>query len=212
MQRIRYSLYSILAITVSTIIILVMTLSLSYNYIDTKNKLITNLAVDSQTILTRLQKSILPFVESYSVNEYEKLFLNEMNNKNIFAIVVEDYNMGTVLGTKTFITGKIRDKNWSVKEYEASPLNTKNLENSFFTQEVFVTSFDDKHLATITIYFTDKFIQSELKMLIEKSIFITFLISIILIFFLFIFIKKLILNPISQIIDTISHHDSMGIP
>ncbi|MDB2405307.1 PAS domain-containing sensor histidine kinase [Arcobacteraceae bacterium] len=189
-----------------------MTVFLTYNYFDTKNKLILNIEANSKTTIERFKKSILPFIESYSINEYEKLTLNEMNDQNILAIVIEDYNMGNILTQEFFITGMIRNKDKNIITYEKNKENTDILNDSFFNHDTVVNSYEDKKLAKITIYFTDKYINQELNELIKRSILITIIISIILVILLFILIKKFILNPMNKIIKQVSKHDSMGIP
>lgn len=50
-----------------------------------------------------------------------------MEYQSIFAIVVEDYKMGNILGKKFFISGKIRDKKWNIQDFD--PNNKQHMES-----------------------------------------------------------------------------------
>jgi len=58
--------------------------------------------------------SLVPFIESYSLEEYKKLIKNEMGDPDILAIIIKDNQMGNILGKNDFYTGIIRDSNWHI--------------------------------------------------------------------------------------------------
>lgn len=213
MKNKNYSLYSILGIIVTSVVVTVISILLTFNYLTTKTQLTTELQEQSEITLNRIKNSIAPFIESYSMNDYEKLLINEMNDKTIVAIVVDDYFSANILGKKHFYNGKIRDTNWSIITYDT--LNTQHnekLKNVFLETSDFTVSSNLKKIGKVSIYYTNNFLNAELDTLVQKSIMAVFVISFILILILFIAINKLILDPIHKITDTLSIQNTHGIP
>ena len=213
MKNNNHSLYSILGIIVTSVVVTVMSILLTYNYLTTKTKLTAQLKEKSQITLNRIQNSIAPFIESYSMNDYEKLLINEMNDKTITAIIVDDYFAANILGKDDFYNGKVRDQNWNIITYDiTNDIHNINLKNAFINTSGFSVSSNLKKLGKVSIYYTDTFLNAELDALIQKSFVIIFVISFILILILFVSINKLILQPIQKIGDTLSHQNQQGIP
>ena len=213
MKNNNHSLYSILGIIVTSVVVTVMSILLTYNYLTTKTKLTAQLKEKSQITLNRIQNSIAPFIESYSMNDYEKLLINEMNDKTITAIIVDDYFAANILGKEDFYNGKVRDQNWNIITYDiTNDIHNINLKNAFINTSGFSVSSNLKKLGKVSIYYTDTFLNAELDALIQKSFVIIFVISFILILILFVSINKLILQPIQKIGDTLSHQNQQGIP
>jgi len=204
----QYSLYLIIATVVLTVVISVMSISLTYNYYNTKDKLINNLHKESLITLNRLKNSIAPFISSYSINEYEKLIINEMSNENILSIVVEDYYAANVIGQNAFFVAKTRDKNWNTIDYNPS---TKILDGYFSIDES-VINYNGKELGKIKIYFTDKFLLEEIKLLIINNIIISIIISLFLILSLFFAIHIFLLQPINKMILSLADKNEKGLP
>jgi PAS domain S-box-containing protein len=207
------SLYTTLGIIVVAVVFVVMLSFLTYHYHNTHKKLFEELQTQSYVSLMRLSDTIVPFIESYSINEYEKLLLHEMSNEDIYAIVVEDYYMGAVVGSNIFYSGKVRDNIWTPIQYNHNDKKHHlQIKQSFYFVESILQSSKGKVLGKITLYYSDKFMNKELSSLIKKSIFITFLVALVLIVVLFFTIKKYILQPIETIIETISNQDQDGLP
>ena len=207
------SLYSILGIIVTSVVVTVMSILLTYNYLTTKTQLTKELQEKSEISLNRINNSIAPFIESYSMNDYEKLLINEMNDKTIVAIVVDDYYSANVLGKENFYNGKIRDKNWNITSFDIkNNIHITKLKNVFLYSSDFALSSNLQKLGKVSIYYTDTFLIEELDALIQKSIITVFVISGILIIILFVSINKLILQPIQKIVDTLSVQNKQGIP
>jgi len=201
----KQSIYVTLGIIIISTVLIIMSIQSTYTYIATKKKMIQDMKHSSKITISSLQKNVANHVESYSVNEYEKLVLNEMGYKSIFAIIVEDYNMGKILGRGSFISAKIRDANLNIIDF--NPKNSEHIkqidESYYFDKQDLVSSLGDK-LGTITIYSSDHFMNIELNNIIIGTLIKTVLISILLTLSLFITIRIFILKPLSNIIQVIS--------
>lgn len=207
------SLYIILGIIVTSVVVTVMSILLTYNYFTTKTHLTNELKNKSEISLNRITNSISPFIESYSMNDYEKLLINEMNDKTIIAIIVNDYNAANILGKENFHNGKIRDNKWNTITYQIN--NTKHnndIKTSYLDVSNVILSSNSKKIGTVSIYYTDIFLKKELDLLIEKSLITVFVVSFILIGILFITINRLVFQPIQRIMQTLSTQDQQGIP
>ncbi|OOZ35805.1 ATP-binding protein [Solemya velesiana gill symbiont] len=152
-------------------------------------------------------------IMSYAVNEYDKLVFTEMERRNNFAIVVEDYNMGKIIGRKAYISGKIRDAEGNIIDYSSeNSEQNRQLEQCFYSDRHEITDPSGEKLGTISIYITDDEMNRELNEIIVRTTIDTIAISLVLILALFITIRRFLLTPLSHIVTTINHSDVDGIP
>jgi PAS domain S-box-containing protein len=190
-----------------------MSLNSAYSYINTKDKIINNMKNNSEITILSLNDNIKDMIASYSVNEYNNLILNEIKRRDIFAIIINDYNMGKIIGEKTLVSGKIKNSDDKVINYLIDNKEQNNaLENCFYSNTYNITSEEGKELGSISIYITDESMNKELNSIIISNLQNSIIISITLIFFLFITIQTFILRPISDIVETIKQRDKDGIP
>ena len=190
-----------------------MSVQATYSYISTKNKIIEEMKHSSKQTIGSLKKNITNLMASYAINEYDNIIQNEMEHWTHFSIVVEDYNMGKILGEKSFISGKIRDVKGNIINFNANDKEQfKQLEACYYSdRDDIVTSLGQK-LGTITIYISDRTLNRELNDIITGTIVNSIALSLILIISLFITIRLFILKPVSNIISVISNSDEDGIP
>ncbi len=208
----KYSLYLTLGLAIIVTVTLIMSINAGYNYVHTKSKIIENMKEDSRTIVLSLQSNITNLIASYAINEYDKLIANEIKQRDIFAIIVEDYNMGRILGKKAYISGKLKDSNEQVIDYDIKDTAiNKQLENIFYS-DMFDIVLDGKKLGKISIYITDSTMNEELTNIIKTTLKHTIVISILLILSLFIVLRSFIFRPLANIIDEIQRSDKDGIP
>ena len=213
MKQRKYSLYLALGLIIFTIVIAIMVVNLSFSYINTKNKTVENMKNSSKTTILSVKDNIENHIEAYAVNEYNKLIYNEITRKDIFAIIIDDYNMGKILGETALTTGKIKNQKLEVIDYDPTDDNhISDLENCFYSDTYNITSDSGKKLGTISIYITDDRMKNELNEIIVENIKNTVILSLFLILSLFIAIRIFILKPIHDIIQTISKRDENGMP
>ena len=206
------SIYLILGVIIVTTVIVIMTINFLYTYNDTKNKIIADIKSNSKTTILSLKENIRGMIDSYLINEYTKIVLNEMERSDILAIIIYDYNMGKIMGKSSYISGKIRNEDSSIIDYiSENEKQNKSLENSFYNENYDIVS--NEHLiGKVSIYFSDKEMNKQLTSIIKENLRNTLIISFLLILVLFYFIKLFVLKPISDIIDVITLSDDDGIP
>lgn len=213
MKNTKQSLYTKLVIIIIFTVTITMGFHATYNYINTKNRIINEIKENSKETIISLKSNITNLLASYAVNEYENLILNEVKNKDIFAIVIKDYNMGKLLGEESYITGKIKRNHKKIINYDfQSAAQNIELNSSFYMKSYDIYNTNNEKIGILSLYISDKKMNKELNKIILESVTNTIIISILLILFLFISIRLFILKPISNIIETISNKDNDGIP
>ena len=212
LQKPKQSLFLVLGLIIVLTVMVGMASHATHSYISTKNRLIADMKKSSEHTIETLKSNLAHLIASYAVNEYNNLILNELKHKNIFAIVIEDYNMGNIMGKISDISGKIRDNSGEIIDYDhTNEKHKKQLENCYYSKVYDIENKKEK-LGKISIYISDTTMQKELKEIIFTNIQITFGISLFLIFVLFFTIKWVVLKPIFQIIQTIDNSSKDGIP
>ena len=212
LQKPKQSLFLVLGLIIVLTVMFGMATHATHSYISTKSRLIEDMKKSSEHTVEALKSNLEHLIASYAVNEYNNLILNELKHKNIFAIVIEDYNMGNILGKSSDVSGKIRNTQDEIIDYNPSYYeHNKQLEDCFYSK-VYDVNRNNEKLGRITIYISDATMKKELKEIIFTNIQITFGISLFLIFVLFFTIKWVVLKPIFQIIQTIDNSSTDGIP
>jgi len=207
------SIYVTLGIIIITTVSIIMSIDSTYIYLDKKNKIIEDMKQSSKKTIVSLQKNITDLIESYAINEYDKLIFNEMEHQGSSAIIVEDYNMGKILGEKSFLSGKIRDADGKIVDYDPkNSKQSKQLSTCYYSNKQEITTASGGKLGNITVYFSNSSMNKELKKIIVGSVMNLILISLLLTLFLFIIIRFFILKPLSDIITIIKNSDNDGIP
>ncbi|WP_052502794.1 PAS domain-containing sensor histidine kinase [Halarcobacter anaerophilus] len=207
------SLYKILSIMIVFVIVVIMFIYSVYNYTVTKSSLIKELKYNSDTAILQLKNVVAPFIESYSITEYEKIINSYMGYKDIFAIIIEDYKMSEITGNKAlFITGKIRNKDWEVINYKPSEESKKAFKRIFYSKSQDIVNSKGIKIGKIYIYSSTHFVNFKLEKIVVHSIVITLLISLLLILALYYILRTFVLKPISDIIGSIKNKDKNAIP
>ena len=212
-KKYKQSLYITLGIIIISTVTVIMAVQASYSYISTKNKIIEEMKQSSKLTINSLKKNVTNLMASYAINEYENLIQNEMEHQSHFSIVLEDYNMGKILGKKSFVSGKIRDADWNIINFDSENTEqVKQLEACFYSDEDIIITPLGQKVGNITIYISDNILNRELNKIISGTVINAIAISLILIFSLLITIRFFILKPVSNIISAINDSDEDGIP
>lgn len=207
------SLFITLGIIIISTVVIIMSFDLAYKFIITKNQITENIQQSSRMSTASLQKNIVNLIASYSVNEYDNIVFTEMTLRDNFAIVIEDYNMGKIIGQPSYISGKIRDSKWNIIDYDPENIEHNRLINeSYYSKKTDITGVSGEKLATIGIYVSDRSMSESLNNIVIESIINTVALTFLLIFTLFITIRRFVLKPLSKIIAVINDSDNDGIP
>jgi PAS domain S-box-containing protein len=165
-------------------------------------------------MIVELRNNIKNLMDSYSVNEYEKLLHNEMeSNEILFAIVVKDYNLGKLLGKEYEIRGKTREENLNVIDFDyENETHKKLISQAYYEKHFDITNEESKKIGTISLYLSDRTLNKELDKIISNNVKEALIISLILILLLFLTIRYFVLKPLNDMIEVINNADKDGIP
>ena len=214
MNNQKKSLYLILSTIIVLMVVLLISIHSTVSYINTKNSMINNIKKQSNNMSLELKENIANLIESYSINEYEKLLHNQMySNEILFALIVKDYNMGKLQGKEYAVSGKIRDDNWNVLDFDDENKTHKELISKIFYVKSFdITNQREEKIGSITIYISDKTLNKELEKIVFNYIIEAITISLLLIFSLLLTIRYFILKPIYNMIEVIHDANIDGLP
>ena len=213
MMKTKPALYTVLGIVIAITIILVMSLFATYNYLIIKSQFINEVHSSSESSAIALKNNITDLISAYAVQEYEHLVTTEIERRNYFAIIIEDYNMGKLLGKTAFISGKIRDKNWNIVDYDsADHEQNKQLKTSYYRDSYDIIGPTKDTIGTITIYTSERLLALKLNSIVKNTLAQTLVITLLMVLMMMASIKYLITRPLSRIIATITHTDADGIP
>jgi|GEM_PF-1087318 len=214
MQRLaKNSLFVKLATVLTLVVVTIITLHASYAYFVKKDKIINEMKLEADRTILSLQNNVVDLIESYSISEYQKILKNEITNSHMFAIILEDYNMGRLLGHASFTTGYLRNSSWKIVEYQGDKNKTyTSLAGCYYQKSSNILSTQNHPIAKISICFSEKEIKQELQTIIYATLFNAGITAIILILVIFFTITHLLVKPIAQTIDTLEDRDSEGIP
>lgn len=207
------SLYATLGVIIVFTVMISMSIYSAYHYLETKNKLIEGMKKSSDLTVSSLQKNIANLIEAYAINEYDTMLLNEMEPHDTFAIIVEDFNMGKILGKEAYVSGKIRQPDGTIIDF-----NTKSIEQlqalreCYYSKKYPITSSSGDHLGWVSIYISNTAMNEELQSIIVKAMIDTLIISLLMIFALFAVLRMFVFTPLSQIVEIIENSDEDGIP
>lgn len=207
------SLYTITVVgIISSVFVTILAYSF-FQYYNVKTQYIDDIKKRTTLSTDILKNNIKDLIESYSINEYENIIKNELERRNAYAIILEDYNMGRLLGEKEYIHGKIRDEDWNIIEFNPKDLSqNQQLENSFFKYTTDIVNSKGETIAIISIYISDYYLNQQFKNIIERNIVEGLILSTILIALQLFILRLFILKPISDITDIIMTTDADSIP
>ena len=209
----KQSLYVTLGMIIVSTVIIGISLHSTYTYIVTKNKIVEEMKQSSNLTIASLKKNVTNLIEAYAVNEYDKLVFNEMEPRDIFAIVVEDYNMGKILGKESYVSGKIRDKEGNIVDYDVNnPEQREQLKTCYYSHTYDIRVSSGTKVGTISIFISSQSMDEKLNEIITATLLDTLAVSLLLILALFWAIRLFILKPLSDIGAVIGNSDDDGIP
>lgn len=215
MSEKKFSFYTVLVALVFITVSAIMSLHLLYIYNAKKENLIERMQKNSTLSMSTLQKNLASAMEAYAIHEYEKMLLTEIELRHHYAIVLEDYNMGKIVGKNAFVTGFITKSDGSIASFNSyDTIYSNKLDECYFKQSetIFSLSEKEKILGKIDIFISNKDMKNELQALIKKTLIDTLFISLLLIISLILVIKHFMLKPISEVITLLDDGDKDGLP
>ena len=194
------SLYLKLGFSFFILIFITTILQTSYTYFSTKKELYSEIENNINVSLKQLENSIITFVESYQVNNYNRIIKNEMAHQNLLAIILEDYVTGKIIGEDKYISGFFRNNEFEVIEYNIKNIEHKHQMNtSIFSKELELKNSQNETIAILKIYGTDYYINKKLFTIIKESLLNTLVMYSLIFLLIYFLIKKELINPIKNI-------------
>lgn len=212
MKRSAPSLYIVLISLVLPAIVVTVSLSATYLFYEAKEGIQRDISQDAERGLKSLNNNIQGLMESYAVNEYEKILANEITLHKHCALLVDDFNLGTILG-RSYTTGYIRTPSGNIDEYDAeNPESRSHLGNCMDVHEADIISTQGETIGSIRLYTSDERLQAELQDTIRRSLLSTLMICVLMAVLLLILTRRFVINPLEHIMQAIDRTDRMGIP
>ncbi len=213
MSPARKSIFVRLGLIITTTVVVIMSLHSAYTYFNKRAQTIEAINDLADESAHTLEKNISGLIAAYAVNEYEKLVVTEMEKGDAFAILVDDYNMGRIMGGESYLTGWIRAEDGSVIEYMPdSPHQARVLESCCLVHTHRIYQNGEDVIGDVSIYISDKAIDSELNKTIVSTLINALAISLLHILTLFSAIRVFVLKPVVEITETIKSGDEHGMP
>ncbi|MET0028358.1 MAG: EAL domain-containing protein [Candidatus Thiodiazotropha sp.] len=207
------SLYGLLVALIVTSVVLVLGGDATFNYFMQRERMLEEMREDSALSMATLQQNLAGFMESYAVNEYEQLVATEIQLRHHFAILVTDYNMGRLLSRTAYVSGKIRDPQGQIIDYQAdNPEHHQWLKTAFHTTSAMVLGSAGNHLGEIAIYTSDAEMKQALRQLLIRTLFNNVLILALLVLLLLLTIRRLLVHPLRDVARVLKKRDSDGLP
>ncbi|MGB2131605.1 MAG: hypothetical protein ACPHXW_09235, partial [Marinobacterium sp.] len=116
------SLYLLLVSLILPTIFATVSLSATYHYYEARQAILDRIQHGAERSLASLDNTISGLMESYAVNEYEKILANEITLHQHCAILVDDFNLSSILG-HPYTTGYVRTPAGVVAEYNGEDHN-----------------------------------------------------------------------------------------
>jgi signal transduction histidine kinase len=204
----------ILSLIITLNIAFMMTIHIIHDYNHTKAELSENLDKFADFTLMYLDPIVSYNIESFSVDDVEKIIQNIVEKKSdVISIVVKDYKMAEVFGQDTFVFGKIRTSLNNIIDYDNKDLVHKSiLKNTSMVKKVDLFNKSKTKIGEIELYLTDDYINQEVKLFLKKTILEMLVLTVVVSLVLFFAIEKFILSPLYNIISHIENKNADGIP
>jgi PAS domain S-box-containing protein/diguanylate cyclase (GGDEF)-like protein len=211
MKIIQKSIFFKLFISIVLTLLIAVFIIVKVFYDNSRERIFQDVNTSINTSLLQLKNSIYPFMDSYSIHEYENLIENELKRKDILAIIVEDYNMSKFINSE-YLVGKINyDK--EIKDFDKSnKLHREKISNSSYSIQEDIYNQQGLKLGIITIYASYTFAEEELKDFIKISIAMALLTTLIVSLMIYFVIRTILQKPIENIIEVINNKTDDGIP
>jgi PAS domain S-box-containing protein len=207
------SLYALLGGVIVAVVVAVLGVHAAYAYLSQRQQIIEEMKQNSALSLVTLQKNIIPLIEAYAINEYDKLLATEIELRQHFALIVTDLNMGKIRAEDAYISGKIRDAAGGIIDFNPhDPAHRQWLDGSFHSDTIPLVAPSGARLGSLSVYNTDGKVKQALNRILIENLVNTVFIALLLIVSLVFAIHRFLVRPLSQLAAVIGQTDRDGIP
>lgn len=186
------SIFFILCTAIFTLITIGVSFRSFLNYTYIKDQTEERIRNDLKISSLQLKSNLLLFLQNDKKSEFDKIVMNELQHKNIYAIVIDNY-------------GFIKDEKSNIVKFNIN--ETSQLNNLEYMEKVEVVDTNNTKLFELKLYGTDYYIKKELKEIIIKNLLISILIFMFIFSFLYLVLRKLLIRPINNMINFLKKRD-----
>ncbi len=183
MKSLNVKINLIIIVTVTVIFLLFGFIEISIDYSELNKKLYIDLSNSAKRLAQQLSIPVF----DYNHEQVEKYILTEMQDRNVYKVIVHDAIDNSI------IAGKMRDRQWNIKKISLSD-NMSSLSN-----KKLLISLNGENIGAVTVYFTDKFIKEQIVSKILNRITILIFLLIITVITLAIVISIVVVRPITRL-------------
>lgn len=196
-----------------TAIMVVFSFHAIYVYSTQRASLVEALHLDVSESLERLSQNIAPYIEAYSVNDYEKLVATETLLKQHFAVVVQDYQMGEITNTPYYASGRVLAETGNYTSYQPQdPKLDERLRQAFYKASAPIIGTNGELLGQISVYASDEALVSMLDKVLLEELLTILILSLTLSLLLIAVLRRYFLHSIKHINSAMKNSDHEGIP
>lgn len=210
------SLLYVLSVAVSVVVSAVFIFYAFYSYQIQRDLMVSEIIGQAQESADRLAKTVAPYIESYEINEYEKLIETEILTENHYAlsaIIVRDYKMGKITGEAYYMTGRIRGDAGKSREYNPESISDAEvIQGNYVSKEFKIQSSSGEAIGLLIVYVNDHALRQNLNRLFQRTAVTTVFLLLILIVILVLSLKRLLIHPLNTLSYAMSDRDHDGIP
>lgn len=179
--------FKVILILISTIIVVMSVMSF-YSFYTQKNRAEANLKRNAAQTAEELSYSLIYPFWNVIDKEIRKTINLAMEDENVYAVIVNDYDGKFYMGSK-------KNDNGETVDIDPEIYNRAEFENKFLNLEKRVIK-ENEVIGFVEVIITDKYLNDFLKRLVLRLLLQTAVLSIIIIFAVFISLNYLILSPL----------------
>lgn len=163
----------------------------------------------------RLSGTLVHYIESYQVNEYDKLVEHEIQTRNhsaLSAIAVDDFKMGEITGQGVYTSGWKRTPE-GILAFDGvvsseSPISPGYL----YTSEVDITGPEGDLIGRVRVYASDKELKSRSFGLLVQIAVSMLVLSLVLSLVLILLLKHLFIRPLKALAEAVDSGEGASVP
>jgi len=215
-HRTRKSFLQVFSLVVWLTVSAVFILYALYSYQLQRDNMVREITGQAEESSVRLSRIVAPYVDAYEVNAYDEIIQTEIETENHYAlsaIVIHDYKMGKITGTEYHVTGRVRDARGNSRVFQPETQNDQQiLKNNFAHNISEILSRSGEVIGRVFVYVNDHSLKEKLNDLLLRTTVTTVLLLSLLAILLVFFFKRLLVKPLKNLTQALSHRDKDGIP
>jgi len=164
---------------------------------------------------SRLASTLSPYIETYQINEYDKLMSHEirtLNHSALSAIVVDDYKMGAIMGKEAYTTGWLRNEEGSISIDDEAASEERLRRHNLYLSELAITGAAGDPIGRVRVYANDQVLKTRSRALLTQIVVSMLVLMLVLSFVLILLLKHLFIRPLQTLAAAVEPQGTDVIP